>query len=71
MTAMQSLAGIVRTHPSWNITKGMLKEKVTGIAQDKRGFLWFSSWGGLFRYDGQEFRSFKTVVRSTIPTASM
>jgi len=51
MTAMQSLAGIVRTHPSWNITKGMLKEKVTGIAQDKRGFLWFSSWGGLFRYD--------------------
>ena len=60
MIAMQSLAGVVRTDLSWNITKGMLKEKVTGIAQDKRGFLWFSSWGGLFRYDGEEFRSFKT-----------
>ena len=44
----------------WNISKAMLKEKVTGIAQDERGFLWLSTWGGLFRYDGREFRSFKT-----------
>lgn len=60
MIALQSLAGVVRTSPYWNITSGMLKEKVTGIAQDERGFLWLSTWGGLFRYDGQEFRSFKT-----------
>ena len=46
--------------PEWNISRSMLKEKVTGIAQDERGFLWLSTWGGLFRYDGREFRSFKT-----------
>ncbi len=60
MIVVQSLAGEVRTYPSWNITKGMLKEKVTGIVQDERGFLWISTWRGLYRYDGEEFRSFKT-----------
>ena len=60
MIVVQSLAGVVRTYPSWNITKGMLKEKVTGIVQDERGFLWISTWRGLYRYDGVEFRSFKT-----------
>ena len=58
MILLQSSA----THavPEWNISRSMLKEKVTGIAQDERGFLWLSTWGGLFRYDGREFRSFKT-----------
>lgn len=60
MIAMQSLVGMVCAKPSWNINKGMLKEKVTGIVQDERGFLWLSTWGGLFRYDGKEYRSFKT-----------
>ena len=60
MIAMQSLVGMVCAKPSWDINKGMLKEKVTGIVQDERGFLWLSTWGGLFRYDGKEFRSFKT-----------
>ena len=60
MIAMQSLVGMVCAKPSWDINKGMLKEKVTGIVQDERGFLWLSTWGGLFRYDGKEYRSFKT-----------
>ena len=57
---MRSLAANEGGSSLWNITQGLLKEKVTGIAQDERGFLWISTWGGLFRYDGQEFRSFKT-----------
>ncbi|MBR1838993.1 MAG: helix-turn-helix domain-containing protein [Prevotella sp.] len=44
----------------FHVSKGMLKEKVTGIVQDERGFLWLSTWGGLYRYDGDTFRSFKT-----------
>ena len=60
LVATRSLAVNVGGSSLWNITQGMLKEKVTGIAQDERGFLWISTWGGLFRYDGQEFRSFKT-----------
>ncbi len=60
LVATRSLAANVGGSSLWNITQGLLKEKVTGIAQDERGFLWISTWGGLFRYDGQEFRSFKT-----------
>ena len=60
LVATRSLAVNVGGSSLWNITQGLLKEKVTGIAQDERGFLWISTWGGLFRYDGQEFRSFKT-----------
>jgi len=60
LVATRSLAVNEGGSSLWNITQGLLKEKVTGIAQDERGFLWISTWGGLFRYDGQEFRSFKT-----------
>ena len=44
----------------FHVSSGLLKEKVTGIVQDDRGFMWFSTWGGLYRYDGHTFRSFKT-----------
>ena len=59
-TALPSSAGFSVSAPSWSITRGMLKEKVTGIVQDERGFLWISTWGGLYRYDGRTFRLFKT-----------
>ena len=57
MAVVTSSAGILH---SWDITHGMLKEKVTGMVQDERGFLWLSTWGGLYRYDGRSFRSYKT-----------
>jgi len=33
---------------------------VGGIAQDKNGYMWIATYGGLFRYDGYRF---KTYVR--------
>lgn len=38
---------------------GEMPSHITRICQDKRGFLWFSSWNGLYRYDGYDFVSFK------------
>lgn len=35
-------------------------QHVTQIMQDRRGFLWLSSWNGLYRFDGYDFVSFKT-----------
>lgn len=32
---------------------------VTGMTYDRRGLLWVSTWGGLYRYDGYQFVSYK------------
>lgn len=34
-------------------------QHVTQIMQDRRGFLWLSSWNGLYRFDGYDFVSSK------------
>ena len=40
---------------SWGIEAGLPQSSVTGIAQDHRGFLWLSTFGGLMRFDGRHF----------------
>ena len=32
---------------------------VTGLTTDRRGLLWVSTWGGLYRYDGYQFLCYK------------
>lgn len=32
---------------------------VTGMTYDRRGLLWVSTWGGLYRFDGYQFVSYK------------
>lgn len=40
-----------------NLTKeqGLLHAHIISIRQDKQGYIWLSSFGGLHRYDGSEF----------------
>ncbi|MCL2705087.1 MAG: diguanylate cyclase [Spirochaetaceae bacterium] len=38
---------------------GLANNSVSGIMQDKRGFVWFSTHVGLNRYDGKDFRLFE------------
>ncbi|WP_129781829.1 sensor histidine kinase [Peristeroidobacter soli] len=40
-------------------SQGLSQQRVTNIAQDERGFLWFGTQYGLNRYDGYRFRVFK------------
>ncbi|WP_372772776.1 two-component regulator propeller domain-containing protein [Mangrovibacterium sp.] len=40
--------------------KGLISDVVNSIYQDSNGFMWFSTDEGIARYDGYEFRSFKT-----------
>lgn len=42
-----------------SIKDGLPNASVSGIVQDKRGFLWFSTQGGLCRYDGSGFKSYE------------
>ena len=39
---------------------GLPQGHVTQVLQDAQGFMWFATWNGLCRYDGYEFRTFKS-----------
>lgn len=41
---------------------GLTQWHVTQMTQDRQGMMWFSTWNGLCRYDGYEFRGFKGRV---------
>jgi diguanylate cyclase (GGDEF)-like protein len=40
---------------------GLSNSSVSSIVQDKRGFIWFGTQGGLDRYDGYAFKTFESV----------
>ncbi|MDP3179332.1 MAG: two-component regulator propeller domain-containing protein, partial [Spirochaetaceae bacterium] len=40
---------------------GLPNSSVSGIVQDRRGFIWFGTQGGLARYDGLSFKRYGTV----------
>ena len=42
-----------------SIQDGLSQTTVNAIMQDKKGFMWFGTKGGLNRYDGMSFRNFK------------
>jgi ligand-binding sensor domain-containing protein/signal transduction histidine kinase/DNA-binding response OmpR family regulator len=46
------------------IDQGLINNEVTAIHQDKYGFLWFGTRGGLNRYDGYEFKVIRSHPRS-------
>lgn len=57
----------VWSQPLCNVVKydeadGVSSSHITQLLQDDQGFMWFSTWNGLCRYDGYEFRTFKPVV---------
>ena len=40
---------------------GVPSSHITQLLQDQQGFLWFSTWNGLCRFDGYEFHTFKPL----------
>ncbi len=43
----------------FSVEDGMSQSEVTSIVQDKYGFMWFGTRGGLNRFDGYEFVAYK------------
>ena len=43
-------------------TNGVPSHHLTQLLQDDHGFMWFSTWNGLCRYDGYEFQTFKPAL---------
>lgn len=42
----------------FSIKDGLPNTSVSGILQDKQGFIWLGTQGGLCRYDGSEFKTY-------------
>jgi signal transduction histidine kinase/ligand-binding sensor domain-containing protein len=53
-----SLSGERLPVKSYGTSDGLPSERVQHIAQDSRGFLWFSTADGLSRFDGYEFTNY-------------
>ena len=45
---------------TYEVADGLLRDDVTKIRQDSRGFLWFCSADGISRFDGYAFTNFTT-----------
>ncbi|WP_229089181.1 hybrid sensor histidine kinase/response regulator transcription factor [Bacteroides cellulosilyticus] len=43
----------------FSIYNGLVQRTVSDIVQDSKGFVWFSTWNGLNRYDGYTFKNYK------------
>jgi diguanylate cyclase (GGDEF)-like protein len=46
----------------WTTRDGLPHNQVSAIAQTPEGYLWFATWEGLVRYNGQDFRIFTPQI---------
>jgi signal transduction histidine kinase/CheY-like chemotaxis protein/ligand-binding sensor domain-containing protein len=49
----------------YGVEEGLPQSYVSGIAQDRDGFMWFSTLDGLSRYDGRTFVNFRYRPKDT------
>lgn len=49
---------------------GLPQSNVTCVIQDSKGLIWISSWNGLSRYNGYEFKNFKAKQGDNCPLTS-
>lgn len=45
----------------FTVNNGLAQGIVMNILQDQKGYIWFSTWSGLNRYDGYEFKNYKAL----------
>lgn len=43
----------------FSVNNGLSQGVATAILQDKKGFMWFSTWNGLDKFDGYTFKNYK------------
>ena len=50
----------------YGLANGLSQRSVMGIIQDKKGFMWFSTWDGLSKFDGHNFTSYKSNKKDNV-----
>jgi ligand-binding sensor domain-containing protein len=46
------------TFINYSTENGLAQSQVSAMCQDKKGYLWFATYGGLSRFDGLEFQNY-------------
>ncbi len=46
---------------TWDQSSGLPQASVTALVQDRQGYLWVGTFGGLARFDGVRFETFRTA----------
>jgi len=68
------ISGILLGQPiiqvrNYSLEEGLSHTKVESIIQDRKGFIWISTWNGLNRFDGYEFKTYNSnTVRNKVLT---
>lgn len=62
MAALYAQGGSVEHVTHYDEEDGLPHGHVTQVLRDELGFIWLATWNGLCRYDGYEFRTFKSQV---------
>ena len=62
LSAVYAVATPICHIQRYDESDGLTQWYVTQMAQDSQGMMWFSTWNGLCRFDGYEFRGFKGRV---------
>ena len=52
----------------WTVNDGLPVNEISDIAQTQEGYMWLTTFDGLVRFDGDQFKVFNTVNTSALPT---
>jgi len=55
----------------WSTEDGLPENSATAIAQTRDGYLWFGTWSGLVRYNGDRFMVFNPANTPQLPGAGI
>ena len=58
----------VFTH--YSSEQGLSQNSIMSMEQDKNGNLWFSTWDGINRFDGYEFKVYKSSTENRLALAN-
>lgn len=43
----------------YNIEDGISQQTITSITKDRKGYMWFTTWNGICRFDGHSFITYR------------
>jgi|GEM_PF-516533 len=55
-------------HRAWTTEQDLPQNSVNAVLQDRRGYLWLATFGGLARFDGVHFRTYGTSEYPGLPS---
>lgn len=45
----------------YSIEDGLPQQTITGITKDRKGYMWFTTWNGICRFDGHTFVTYRVL----------